>query len=66
MAPRKDMMKVIRRDAGFSAKLGFGDDAVSDTAAPAVSASKLATTKPVAPVRAVGPAPTVWKTLRRG
>ena len=24
MAPRKDMMRIIRRDAGFSAKLGFG------------------------------------------
>lgn len=25
MAPRKDMMRVIRRDAGFSATLGFGE-----------------------------------------
>ena len=24
MAPRKDMMRIIRQDAGFSAKLGFG------------------------------------------
>ncbi|AOZ71313.1 hypothetical protein LPB142_17835 (plasmid) [Rhodobacter xanthinilyticus] len=27
MAPRKDMMRVIRRDAGFSATLGFGESA---------------------------------------
>lgn len=27
MAPRKDMMKIIRQDAGFSAKLGFGGPA---------------------------------------
>ena len=27
MAPRKDMMRVIRRDAGFSATLGFGEGA---------------------------------------
>ncbi len=24
MAQRKDMMRIIRQDAGFSAKLGFG------------------------------------------
>lgn len=27
MAPRKDMMRVIRRDSGFSATLGFGESA---------------------------------------
>jgi hypothetical protein len=25
MAQRKDMMRIIRQDAGFSAKLGFGE-----------------------------------------
>lgn len=34
MAPRKDMMRIIRQDAGFSAKLGFGGPAAS----PAVTA----------------------------
>lgn len=29
MAPRKDMMRIIRQDAGFSAKLGFGGPAAS-------------------------------------
>lgn len=37
MAARKDMMRIIRRDAGFSATLGFGSDAAdplaSETAA---------------------------------
>lgn len=32
MAPRKDMMQIIRRDTGFSAKLGFG--AVAGDASP--------------------------------
>ena len=27
MAQRKDMMRIIRQDAGFSAKLGFGGTA---------------------------------------
>jgi len=30
MAPRKDMMRIIRQDAGFSAKLGFGGIAGAD------------------------------------
>ena len=30
MAPRKDMMRIIRQDAGFSAKLGFGAVAVGE------------------------------------
>lgn len=34
MAPRKDMMRIIRKDVGFSAKLGFGGPAAS----PAVTA----------------------------
>ena len=29
MAPRKDMMQIIRQDAGFSAKLGFGEFAAA-------------------------------------
>ena len=39
MAPRKDMMRIIRQDAGFSAKLGFGGNAgaseLADRAIPA-------------------------------
>jgi hypothetical protein len=31
MAPRKDMMRIIRQDAGFSAKLGFGGAAGAGT-----------------------------------
>jgi hypothetical protein len=31
MAQRKDMMRIIRQDAGFSAKLGFGAAAAGDT-----------------------------------
>lgn len=36
MAPRKDMMRIIRQDAGFSAKLGFGGigDAGADNETP--------------------------------
>lgn len=33
MAPRKDMMRIIRQDAGFSAKLGFGGQAAQMAAA---------------------------------
>ena len=29
MAQRKDMMRIIRQDAGFSAKLGFGRNVVA-------------------------------------
>ena len=37
MARRKDMMRIIRQDAGFSAKLGFGGNAgASDTAGLAI------------------------------
>jgi hypothetical protein len=37
MAQRKDMMRIIRQDAGFSAKLGFGGTATAPTAdAPAM------------------------------
>jgi hypothetical protein len=32
MAPRKDMMRIIRQDAGFSAKLGFGGQLAQATA----------------------------------
>ena len=34
MAPRKDMMRIIRQDAGFSAKLGFGEVVAQSAAAP--------------------------------
>ena len=34
MAPRKDMMRIIRRDAGFSAKLGFGETTGAQRAIP--------------------------------
>jgi hypothetical protein len=38
MAQRKDMMRIIRQDAGFSAKLGFGGNAgASDLAGRAIS-----------------------------
>lgn len=33
MAARKDMMRIIRQDAGFSAKLGFGGPAAKLAAA---------------------------------
>lgn len=45
MAPRKDMMRIIRRDAGFSATLGFG----------AEGESKATETCDVAPGRREGP-----------
>ena len=32
MAQRKDMMRIIRQDAGFSAKLGFGGKGASELA----------------------------------
>lgn len=51
MAPRKDMMRVIRRDAGFSAKLGFGESEGADTAVAAAPAPTPDKTKPAAPVR---------------
>lgn len=39
MAPRKDMMRIIRQDAGFSAKLGFGGTVPEIAAAPEVDTS---------------------------
>lgn len=50
MAPRKDLMRIIRQDAGFSAKLGFGGNAgASDQAGrviPVQSTSVDAVTEP--------------------
>ena len=50
MAQRKDMMRIIRQDAGFSAKLGFGGNAgTSDQAGrviPVQSTSVDAVTEP--------------------
>jgi hypothetical protein len=55
MAQRKDMMRIIRQDAGFSAKLGFGGNAgASDLAdrgisVPSTSVDALAEPKPSTP-----------------
>ena len=51
MAQRKDMMRIIRQDAGFSAKLGFGGKGASELAdrsitVPATSVEALAEPKP--------------------
>lgn len=61
MAPRKDMMRIIRQDAGFSAKLGFGgiaaDGAEDQTPNDAhlASADAAPMVKPAAPaVKTVG------------
>lgn len=43
MAPRKDMMRIIRQDAGFSAKLGFGGPAASPAAKSTDAAATAAT-----------------------
>ena len=42
MAPRKDQMRIIRQDAGFSAKLGFGGMAVPPAEVDRPSAMPLA------------------------
>lgn len=39
MAQRKDMMRIIRQDAGFSAKLGFGRTAAASDATPSEPAT---------------------------
>ena len=39
MAQRKDMMRIIRQDAGFSAKLGFGAVAVGEAKSPEPAAA---------------------------
>lgn len=55
MAPRKDQMRIIRQDAGFSAKLGFGGRAVPPakvdrpSAIPVVPVGSLSGTKPEQP-----------------
>ena len=55
MAPRKDQMRIIRQDAGFSAKLGFGGmatpPAASDrpSAIPLVPVTVLPDARPVQP-----------------
>ena len=43
MAARKDMMRIIRQDAGFSAKLGFGETSSMKTAPAAEVASSAPT-----------------------
>ena len=63
MAQRKDMMRIIRQDAGFSAKLGFGGNAgTSDQAGrviPVQSTSVDAVTEPepLSPAIAAAAAP---------
>jgi hypothetical protein len=58
MAPRKDMMRIIRQDAGFSAKLGFGGNAgaseLADRSIPLLptSVEALAETNPSTPALA--------------
>ena len=59
MAPRKDLMRIIRQDAGFSAKLGFGGKVgktdLVDRAVPVqpTSADELTETEPSPPAIAV-------------
>lgn len=61
MAPRKDIMRIIRQDAGFSAKLGFGGQAAQlpdaeERAVPPVSASRQGEAPPsIHSVRRVSP-----------
>ena len=63
MAQRKDMMRIIRQDAGFSAKLGFGGKAgTSDVAdrsipVPPTSVEAVAEPKPLSPVIEVAAPP---------
>jgi hypothetical protein len=58
MAQRKDMMRIIRQDAGFSAKLGFGGSVgardADDQAIPfpPISVEALAEPNPLSPARA--------------
>jgi hypothetical protein len=59
MAPRKDMMRIIRQDAGFSAKLGFGGPVAKladagDHQAPPVLAENATKVEPPAAVNTVG------------
>jgi hypothetical protein len=59
MAKRKDMMRIIRQDAGFSAKLGFGGKVGASELAdrsipvPPISVDALAEPKPCSPATAV-------------
>ena len=59
MAPRKDLMRIIRQDAGFSAKLGFGgnldETELVDRAIPVqpTSADELTETEPSPPAIAM-------------
>ena len=58
MAQRKDMMRIIRQDAGFSAKLGFGGKGASELAdrsitVPPTSVEALAEPKPPSSATAV-------------
>lgn len=61
MAQRKDMMRIIRQDAGFSAKLGFGGEGASEladrsTTVPPTSIEALAEPKPTSSaIAAVAP-----------
>lgn len=43
MAQRKDQMRIIRQDAGFSAKLGFGGSVAGDAAGTPMAAPPMAT-----------------------
>lgn len=57
MAQRKDMMRIIRQDAGFSAKLGFGGKGASElanrsTTVPPTSVEALAAPNPSSPALA--------------
>ena len=62
MAQRKDMMRIIRQDAGFSAKLGFGgsvgssDQAGSVIPVPPTSVDALTETDPSSPAIAAAAA----------
>ena len=64
MAQRKDMMRIIRQDAGYSAKLGFGgkvgETDLVDRAIPVqpTSADELTETEPSPPAIAVAAMPT--------
>ncbi|WP_192931309.1 hypothetical protein [Gemmobacter serpentinus] len=64
MAQRKDMMRIIRQDIGFSAKLGFGGNlGASDVAGraipvPPTSVDALTETDPSSPAIAAAAAAT--------
>jgi hypothetical protein len=58
MAQRKDMMRIIRQDAGFSAKLGFGGAVAEDpNAVPTTVIEVVAKLKPEAVAVTTSPCP---------